>query len=182
MINRLLFNFSSRLPCRLITVNDNPYLERYYMGKLFGFTFYLHRFVSSDSEKHIHNHPWKHGGSIILSGGYIEERLVDLCPSVSASGCATRKIKRLFFNVVNGNTFHRITYARPKTWTLFFHNSRSVLRDEKYHSTYKGWGFLSREYVVGHHEVTMFKPYDTSNTMNWWETAPTGKNSKRLPL
>jgi hypothetical protein len=94
MINRALFNLTSRLPCRLIKPDDRPYLERYYVGQLFGVTFYLHRFVSADSERHVHNHPWTRGGSVILAGSYTEEIATDLCPHAGPAGSVLEPHKR----------------------------------------------------------------------------------------
>ena len=197
MINRLLYKLTAGLPVRLISLESGPYLERYYLGKVLGVTFYLHRFVSADSERHVHNHPWKWGGSVILAGGYTEERLVDLCPHAEG-GYLTRFIKRRWFNVVNGNTFHRIHDAKPGTWTLFFHGARELVWvpsgkpvgspgmqlgfKEK---APKGWGFLERDgaYVNGQGtvDVTAFYSYPSAHS-NWWETAPTGQESQRVSI
>ena len=46
MIHKLLFKLTAGLRCKLIDREGAPYLERYYLGRLFGVTFYLHRFVS----------------------------------------------------------------------------------------------------------------------------------------
>ena len=151
MLNKLLYKLTALLPCRLIKLDAGPYLERYYLGQLFGVTFYLHRFVSSDSERHIHNHPWKWGASLIVAGNYLEERCVDICPSIEGSGCLTSVARRRWFNRFDGNTFHRISDAKPGTWTLFFHGPRV-----KVGGGLKGWGFLERQYIVGLHETTVF--------------------------
>ena len=167
MINKLFFKLSGRLPCRLIELDNGPYLERYYVGKYLGVTFYLHRFVSADSERHIHNHPWGWGASLILAGKYVEERCLDICPTVEGSGCITDMIHRHWFNRVDGNTFHRIHDAEPGTWTLFLHGPRIEG---------KGWGFFERQ-----NEVTVFRSH-TSAPTRWWEEAPKGRNSGRVPL
>lgn len=182
MINRLLYKLTAGLPVRLISLESGPYLERYYLGEILGVTFYLHRFVSADSERHVHNHPWKWGGSVILVGGYTEERLVDLCPHWR-DGYVTRFIKRRWFNVVNGNTFHRIHDAKPGTWTLFFHGSRELLPaldDENPLMVHKGWGFLEK-HGSRRGDVTVFSDYPSAHS-NWWETAPAGWKSGRAPL
>ena len=57
-MNRVLRAISDRLPCRLITDKGTLYLERYYVGQAFGATFYLHRFVGSDPDRSMHDHPW----------------------------------------------------------------------------------------------------------------------------
>lgn len=187
MLNRLLFRLTSGLPCRLINLDSGRYLERYYLGCVLGVTFYLHRFVSSDSERHTHNHPWKWGGALILSGGYTEERLVDLCPHLP-EGHTARMIRRRWFNVVNGNTFHRIHAAKPGTWTLFFHGARELVpvyakgdpRPCQPAMVAKGWGFIERE-RMGPEHVSIFIPYPSANS-EWWLDAPTGANVGRAPL
>jgi hypothetical protein len=192
VLNRFLFRITSKLPCRLIQLDSGPYLERYYVGTLLGVTFYLHRFVSSDSERHIHNHPWKYGGSLILTGSYLEERLVDICPAVGGSGCMTRKVRRRFINIVNGNTFHRICDTKPGTWSLFFHGKRQTVgawppEPRGLPLKPKGWGFLEQrqapspftgKLITG----TLFVPYPPTTDPKWWETAKTGETIGRVPL
>lgn len=184
MLNKFLFWLTARLPCRLINLDSGPYLERYYLGQLFGITFYLHRFVSSDSERHLHNHPWGWGGSLILCGSYEEERAIDLCPAASPSGCLTIRTRRRWYNQVNGNTIHRIHDAAPGTWTLFFHGERTRVSDigdwDIYNGREKGWGFFER--VENEHlAATMFIPYPVSHGA-WWKTAPIGAEIGRVPL
>src|SRR5271167_2887082 len=63
--------------------NGDPYLTRYYFfGKDRKFcNLYLHHFHRSDMDKGmngyglLHNHPWPFSLSLILVGGYDEERL-----------------------------------------------------------------------------------------------------------
>lgn len=165
MIRKLLFKLSGSLPCRLINLDNKPYLERYYVGQLFGVMFYLHRFVSPDSERHVHNHPWCWGRALILAGSYIEERAIDLSPRASESGAVTYERRVRFWNKVNGNTFHRVKNAAPETWTLFIHGKRDDV---------KGWGFLESMGDLG----TMFRPY-WSAPFRWWDEAPTGNEMPR---
>src|SRR6218665_2864936 len=47
-MSRLLYWLSGLLPCRIISDNCNPYLERYYVGTALGVRFHPHRFVGSD--------------------------------------------------------------------------------------------------------------------------------------
>lgn len=185
MINKFLFWLSGKLPLRKINLDSGPYLERYFLGQLFGITFYLHRFVSSDSERHVHNHPWGWGGSLILSGSYIEERAIDLCPHATPAGCWTRHRKVRWFNRVNCNTIHRIHDAKPGTWSLFFHGPRVRVGGER-----KGWGFFRAVHADfsgapdgpgGSVSYTRFEPFPHSYG-NWWETAPIGAEAGRVPL
>ncbi|WP_244260428.1 hypothetical protein [Burkholderia gladioli] len=57
-MRRVLYAISSRLPCRIIADGNKPYLERYYLATVFGVRFYLHRFVASDPDRGLHDHPW----------------------------------------------------------------------------------------------------------------------------
>lgn len=179
MLNKFLFWLTGRLPVRFINLDAGPYLERYYLGQLFGITFYLHRFVSSDSERHLHNHPWGWGGSLILCGSYIEERALDLCPAAGPAGCLTERIRRSWYNQVNGNTIHRIHDAAPGTWTLFFHGPRQFV-DTPGGIEQKGWGFF--EHIENEHMgATMFLPYPVSHG-EWWHSAPKGIDGGRVQL
>lgn len=142
IIDRLLFAITNLLPCRIINDGKDPYLERFYVGTLFGWRFYLHRFVDSDPNRGLHCHPWHRAFSIILSGWYWEETRMGF-----------RKVR--WFNSLTGDSFHRVvlpfeqvqyTYmeqghrrtglrkgSTPKPcWTLFFHTAANV----------KAWGFL----------------------------------------
>jgi len=164
MLRRLLYKLTARLPCRLIKIDGRPYLERYYLGKALGLTFYLHRFVAPDDERNVHDHPWGRSAALVLVGGYLEERLrwFDL-----ASGGWRAKARRMFpgrVNVINGWTFHRITAPRPETWTLFAHTRRC-----------KSWGFL----YPAEEAVVYYQPFDIAANATWWERAPMGAEAGR---
>ena len=55
-------------------VNNEPYLERYYLflkdRKRFPFNVFLHKFLKSDPDD-VHDHPWPYF-TLILRGGYWE--------------------------------------------------------------------------------------------------------------
>jgi len=178
ILSKLLYKITGNLPCKLIKLDTGPYLERYYLGQLFGVTFYLHRFVSGDSEQSLHNHPWGWGRSVILLGSYLEERAIDLCPHAGISGCITERKRVRWWNVINANTFHQIHDAEPNTWALLFHGKR-VLVNYGMASTPKGWGFLERTTLFGTHQGTLFKPFHSSNR-KWWLEAPKGRDAGRV--
>ena len=77
MISLLLFKLSAFCRCRIINGPDEkPYLERYHLLRLpFGYRVYLHRFVASDPGRGLHNHPWNHAISWVISGSYEEIRM-----------------------------------------------------------------------------------------------------------
>ena len=186
MMNKFLFWLSSFLPCRLIKLDSGPYLERYYVGQLFGVTFYLHRFVSSDSERHMHNHPWGWGRALVLCGRYVETSVIDICPHANVSGALLTRRYIRWWNRVDGNHFHQISDAAPGTWTLFFHGPRldaegNPVTSKQGATKLKGWGFLERERYTADGYVTVFVPYDSASNLRWWHKAPLGRDIDRVP-
>jgi hypothetical protein len=86
----------------------------------------LHCFVADDDETTLHDHPWRWGVSLMLRGGYFEERLD------SYDERRRRWIAAGRLNVVRGDRFHRVVLRNGRTaWTLFLHGRRA-----------KPWGFL----------------------------------------
>lgn len=173
----LLFWITGFLPCRIISDGDSPYLERYYLCTMLGWRFYLHRFVGSDPDRGLHDHPWRKSHSIILSGWYWEE---------TRSG--TRKIRWL--NSLTGDTFHRVVLPCERTggkcsdhawlkhpaavrpcWTLFFHTAKDV----------KPWGFLNE--MQSFKNCQIFTPYlytREGSQKQWWLSAPKGKDFRKV--
>lgn len=186
-MRQLLYRLTGHLPCRLIKLDGDPYLERYYVGQLFGVTFYLHRFVSSDSERHVHNHPWGWGRALVLAGSYVEESVLDLCPAAGPSGCVTKDKKVRWWGRADGNHFRRTKDAEPDTWTLFMHGPRlrvgPVLVGAHTLRQLKGWGFLERVQALDE-TVTVFRSYPGArlSAPKWWQTAPSGNYVGRRPL
>lgn len=150
------------LPKRIITRDDGrPYLERYYLlGEPGGLKYfdegqreqrwwqkafswlpcvYLHRFVSSDEDPELHNHPWK-AKSLILSGGYVEERRMPdpllFLRTGKTDGYVV--IEQTFLpgsvNYLFSDTFHRVRLIESDCWTV-------IALGEKVQS----WGFWSAE-------------------------------------
>jgi hypothetical protein len=78
------------------------------------FSVLLHRFASSDDGDALHNHPWTWAFSIILAGGYEEER------KVSWGNVVARKVVRPFsVNRIGQDDFHRVDLIEEDCWTLF---------------------------------------------------------------
>jgi hypothetical protein len=161
-----LYWLSGKLPCRIISEDSSPYLERYYLFSLFGARFYIHRFVASDPDRGFHDQPWCWARSIVLLGHYTEqtpngEFLIDSS------------------NLLDGYDFHRVvldvdTNGKPlECWTLFFH-------DDKYS---KKWGFLRPSqsspglmcwYPWNYDRDDASKDGSASSGL-WWLDAPLGK-------
>lgn len=89
---------------------------------------YLHRFHRSDDELELHNHPWRWAVSLVLVGGYFEERRLE---------DDTVKLRRIWpwtINIIRANDFHRVDLVESDAWTLFLVGPKS-----------QGWGFWSRD-------------------------------------
>ena len=129
-----IFRFLGRY--RLINdrVDQEPYLERYYLflkdRKTFPFNIFLHHFLKSDPDD-LHNHPWTYR-TIILKGGYWEH---------TKDGRFWRA--PFTYTYAPANTFHRLELDKnnPYCWTLFI-PGRKV----------QDWGFNTKEGWVQHKE------------------------------
>lgn len=153
----LLHRLSDRLPCRLIDgEHGEPYLERYYLAGAAGWHCYLHRFVASDPDRGLHDHPWSFALALVLSGGYDELRLD------AAGASRRRRIRPGRLNLLRGETHHRVVLRGRPAWTLFVHGPRV-----------KGWGFLREgERTVMAADAASFRHRD------WWKTAPSRRQRR----
>lgn len=123
-LRQSLYRLTANRPMRLIEINGRPYLERYYMGRWLRREWWLHHFVSSDCERHVHNHPWS-AISFVLTGGYVEERAslglrrTDLHKGyVSYLKRHLQDIVAPSVNFISSECMHRIAETRAGTWTL----------------------------------------------------------------
>ncbi len=156
MIETLLHRLTARLPCRLIDgEHGEPYLERYYLAGIKGWHLYLHRFVASDPDRGLHDHPWGSAMSLVLSGGYDEIRAAPGDPGRTR----VRHVRPWTINRLRGEDYHRVVLRddRP-AWTLFAHGPRT-----------KGWGFLN-----GGAYRAMSRDQDDARHPDWWRDAPSG--------
>jgi len=157
VIEPLLFRLTARLPCRFIDgEGGEPYLERYYLFGAFGWHAYIHRFVDSDPDRGLHDHPWGRAVSLVLAGGYDELRPSggDLRQPVA------RHLRPGRLNWLRGQDYHRVVLraGRP-AWTLFLHGPRV-----------KGWGF-----VQGGTYRPMAQDAGDLRHRDWWKSAPKGQ-------
>lgn len=110
--------------------NGSPYITRTILPRVAGCRPMLHRIHRPDADDALHNHPWRFCRSLILSGGYAEERLVD--------GERVRFVYRAGdVNRIDAGDFHRITHVLAHTWTLLLVGDRV-----------QEWGFLVDGAVV----------------------------------
>jgi len=125
---------AARLPVRVIRgVGGTPYLSKYALrgGGRDGVSIHLHRFHRGDEDKELHNHPWAWAASLVLAGGYTEERLIPA--TFGPSAIATLDYAPGATNFIGPDTFHRVDLRDGECWTLFV-TGRIV----------QSWGFLRR--------------------------------------
>ena len=106
------------LPVQRIEHNGQPYLERYFAagwsptnGRT-GPAIFLHHFVASDPNDQVHSHPWGWSASLILTGGYREERCVD-------GRARVREYRPGDVNVIEADDQHRVDLLASDCWTVF---------------------------------------------------------------
>lgn len=138
MLRKICEWLAKRLPSFTIPTPDgSPYLTRYYLfgaDRKWG-NIFLHHFHSSDKDMapsgtyYLHNHPWPWSFSIILVGGYVEERRR---PDDSIE---ERTYLPGSFNTLTDKNFHRVDLIGNDGWSLFFTGWRSDKRS---------WGFWDR--------------------------------------
>ena len=119
-------------------VNNEPYLERYYVflkdRTWFPFNVFLHKFLKSDPDE-VHDHPWNYA-TLILKGGYWE-----WIPQFNNKGEKFGEIAHWrgagHFRVCGAKSYHRIEIEPDvETWTLFMPMWKR--RDWGFW-THKGW-------------------------------------------
>lgn len=124
-------------------INDQPYLERYYLflkdRKKFPFNIFLHKFLKSDPDD-VHDHPWPYA-TLILKGGYYEwiPQFNDNCEKV---GEIAMWRGPGHFRTCPANTFHRIELdPSVECWTLFMPGPHK-----------RDWGFLVKNKWIHNEE------------------------------
>jgi hypothetical protein len=187
----LLYRLSRRLRLRVIKgdpppgfhgdeTRGAPYLERYFLFRLatpWGpVTGYLHRFVGSDPARGVHDHPWARAASLVLAGGYDEERLAGF--NGTGPIVMTRRVGPGRLNLLRGTDFHRVVLPRrpdapaPEAWSLFVHGPHV-----------KPWGFLKAGFVDRDIDVAYlrFTLAAGSSGQPWWRDAlPGARHPDRL--
>lgn len=122
-------------------VNNEPYLERYYLflkdRKHFPFNVFLHKFLKSDPDD-LHDHPWPYF-TVILKGGYWE-----WVPEYDAAGRKIAEIAKWrapgHFRLCNSKSLHRIELDPGiECWTLFMPGPQQ-----------RDWGFTTRKGWIQH--------------------------------
>jgi len=153
MMRALLAWMTRRLPAPRVVydrMGESPYLSRYYLvgrtraeeedpresprrtarGVLLparDHGCYLHHFHRGDDELELHSHPWAWSLSLILAGGYIEERRF-------GAHVVRRTMRPWRLNYIGANDFHRVELLEHDCWTLFLTGPKIA-----------GWGFWNKD-------------------------------------
>jgi hypothetical protein len=115
-------------------INNEPYLERYYLflkdRKRFPFNVFLHKFLKSDPDD-VHDHPWPYF-TLILKGGYWEW-IPQFVNGVKIGEYAIWRGAG-HFRFCKSTSYHRIELEEGVTpWTLFMPGPQK-----------REWGFWSK--------------------------------------
>lgn len=171
-----LYWLAGFLPARMISSKEGvPYLERYFICAVFGWQFYLHRFVGSDPTEEMHDHPWSWAMSLVLSGWYIEQlwyavRPVRWINRISADVCHRIVLPSDAPNQLGEQFPHLRDLPTKKLpsecWTLFFHPAKRC----------KEWGFATKTMGAWQWRTA---PASQLVAAQWWKTAPIGRIARR---
>jgi hypothetical protein len=143
---------AKHLPSITIPKPDgSPYLTRYFIlgEERPGVNVFLHYFHSSDMDRSpengsllLHNHSWKHSLSLILFGGYSEERRIH--PKDERPRIIRREFPAGSLNYINNKDVHRVDLLNEKKggWSLFMTSARPHKNDRWYF-----WDRLTEEYT-----------------------------------
>jgi hypothetical protein len=129
---RIIARVTRRAPDVIIGDRANPYLIRWWViPRNRFFNVYLHRFMRSDDDRALHDHPWSNL-SILLRGMYVEH-------TIDAGGVNVRTERRagdwklrLF-----GSAAHRLELVDGECWTIFVTGPR--YREWGFHCPLTGW-------------------------------------------
>ncbi len=128
-----------------------PYLSRYYISKPprmadgsdpfdklgnpkpdsiwpKGIGVYIHQFHEGDMDQNPHSHPFEWAVSLILAGGYKEERTVG-----KSIRFTTKTFTPGMLNFLKSTDFHRVDLLEEDAWTLFIVGPKTT-----------NWGFKDR--------------------------------------
>lgn len=135
-------------------VNNEPYLERYYVflkeRASFPFNVFLHKFLKGDPDD-VHDHPWSYF-TLILLGGYYE-----WIPQFNPDGTTSCEICKWrgpgHFRICSPNSYHRIELKAGVTpWTLFMPGPKQ-----------REWGFLVNNKWIQHEQYLKERNEQTQN-------------------
>lgn len=130
-MNKLIQFFEAHEPDFVIGGKERPYLLRWWViPRNPFFNIYLHKFLRSDDDRALHDHPWMNL-SILLRGYYIEH-------TIDAGGINHKAVRYAgdWKFRWSGKMAHRVEVDKP-CWTLFI--TGPVYREWGFHCPEKGW-------------------------------------------
>lgn len=132
--DRLIARAESRGPDFVIGGHDNPYLLRWFLiPRNRFFNIYLHKFLRSDDDRALHDHPWP-WCSILLRGSYVEWSKPR---AGSPLGYHVERFEEGSIRCHGPRYAHRLVIDRGSDcWTLFITGPR--VRQWGFHCP-KGW-------------------------------------------
>lgn len=120
----LMNRMQRRAPDFVIGGKENPYLYRWWViPRNRWFSIYLHKFMRSDDDRALHDHPWINC-SILLRGSYVEHT-IDQGGINHRRKYSTGDVRMRW----SGKLAHRVEIDKP-CWTLFIRGP-----------VYRHWGF-----------------------------------------
>lgn len=125
ILDRLIRHATRRPPDKVIGGPDRPYLLRWHLVRTRLLGIYLHRFLRSDDDRALHDHPWANV-SILLRGEYTEH---------TPEGSSVLRAPRIRVRL-SARLAHRIELHAGPCWTLFIRGP--VTREWGFHCA-DGW-------------------------------------------
>lgn len=129
---------ASRPPDFVIGGRDNPYMQRWWIiPRNRFFNIYLHKFLRSDDDRALHDHPWVNV-SYLLAGTYVEHSI--LAGGVHRAVCYRAGDLKFRWP----STAHRIEIDQP-CWSLFI--TGPVVREWGFHcpAGWRSWKVFTSE-------------------------------------
>lgn len=135
------------------------YLRRWYISMKGKTRIFIHHILRSDSDRHLHDHPWDFK-SFILWGGYTEELPMSMMEWLGELDCI-RKVRPLTLVNNKAEHTHRVVLDKP-AWTMVF--AKRARRE---------WGFHTEEgWVPWYIYLGLDKKANTSAEDIIWKEAP----------
>lgn len=121
----------SRPPDFIVGGREDPYMFRWYLiPRNSFFCIYLHKFLRSDDDRALHDHPWLNV-SWLLEGTYTEH-------TIAAGGIQHREVlKAGSLKFRRAKAAHRVELHAGECWSLFVRGP--VIRRWGFHCPFVGW-------------------------------------------
>lgn len=117
----------------ILGTDGSRYVDRAILPRVLGRRVVIHRIHRADRDPWTHDHPWRTARFLILSGGYVEERIA------VGGGRQARRLRPGDVNRLDAGEFHRIVHVEPGTCTVGLLGDRC-----------RDWGLLvdDRDFVL----------------------------------